>query len=240
MRLRLLLAALPFVARALPAQEFVDRGVFVIERGSAETGRVEFAIRHSTGSQAHGGLLVVSSTRTPAHEVQIALELSADSEPVSFTETETEQGRLTRRVSAALSGRRFSARASSMEREVARELPVVPPVAILGDDDYLGYQFLPRPDSGRTIAVTVVQARDLTPAQATVRDLGIDSLHLGTRTVAAQHYALRVTGDQSAPVASTDGDPSPERQFWDLDGRLMRVMVPETGLVATRTEGVPR
>ena len=218
------LALLALVARIAAAQEFVDRGVFVIERGNAETGRVEFAVSRSTGSQGRGGFLLVAATRTAAHEVAYALELSRDSVPVTFTQTETSSGRIVRRVSAALNGHRFSARASSSDLEVSRESPVSAPLLILGDEDYTAYAFLPQPDPGHSRAVTVIRARDLEPAAAQVLALGHDTLRIASRLVPCRRFTLRLA----------DGE---ERQFWvAAGGSLVRVALPAAGLVATRTE----
>jgi hypothetical protein len=218
------LALLALVARIAAAQDFVDRGVFVIERGNAETGRVEFAVRRTSGSQGRGGFLLVAATRTAAHEVEYALELSRDSVPVTFTQTETTSGRIVRRVSATLSGHRFSARASSSDAEVSREMPVSPPLLILGDEDYTAYAFLPQPDPGQSRAVTVIRARDLEPAAAQVLGMGHDTLRIASRFVPCRRFTLRLA----------DGE---ERQFWLASGgMLVRVAQPATGLVATRTE----
>ena len=50
-RITALAAALAAAAATrVPAQEFLDRGTFVIERGGIEVGREEFAIRRAGGS----------------------------------------------------------------------------------------------------------------------------------------------------------------------------------------------
>ncbi|MFI5279018.1 MAG: hypothetical protein ACHQU1_00875 [Gemmatimonadales bacterium] len=212
------LAAAP--TRAL-AQEFADRGVFVIERGSAETGRVEFALRHTAGK---GGLLLVALTRTPAHDLDVALELSRDSIPVSFQQTETVSGRVVRRVSATVSGRRFSARASSTESEVVRELPVSPPLFILGEEDYAAFAFLPRPASGTTRTVTVVRTADLTSSAALVDGGVTDSVRIRGRALPCRRFALHFPSGE-------------ERRFWiSPEGRLLKVEIPGAGIQATRTE----
>ena len=217
----LLGAALAAAPTRASAQEFADRGVFVIERGSAETGRVEFAIRHTAGK---GGLLLVAATRTPAHDLDVALELSRDSVPISFQQTETVSGRVVRRVSATVSGRRFSALASSGESEVARELPVTAPLLILGDEDYAAFTLLPRPDSGASRTVTVIRTSDLTSRAATVDGGLADSVRIQGRELMCRRFALHFP----------DGE---ERRFWiSPAGRLLRVVLPASGVSATRAE----
>jgi hypothetical protein len=218
----LLGAALATAPTRAVAQEFADRGVFVIERGSAETGRVEFALRRTAGT---GGLLLVAATRTPAHDVDVALELSRDSIPVSFQQTETVGGRVVRRVSATVSGRRFSARASSTESEIARELPVSTPLFILGDEDYATFAFLPRPDSGRARTVTVVRTADLTSQAALVDGGAIDAVRIQGRMLPCRRFTLHFL---------PDGE---ERHFWiSPEGRLLKVAIPGAGILATRAQ----
>ena len=76
------------LATPLLGQEYLDRGTFVLKRGDAETGRVEFAVRATTGQRGDGGLLIIGTTRTPAHEVQYILEVSRDQAPVSYQMTD--------------------------------------------------------------------------------------------------------------------------------------------------------
>ena len=217
----LLGAALAAVAARADAQEFADRGVLVIERGSAETGRVEFAVRRTTGT---GGLLLVSATRTPAHDLDVALELTRELVPASFQQTETVQGRVVRRVSATVTGHRLAARASSAESELARELPVAAPPIILGDEDSAPLALLPPPDSGATRSVTVVRTSDLTSVAGLVEGGAGDSVRIQNRVLPARRYALHLA----------DGE---ERRFWlSPEGRLLRVQLPSSGVVATRSE----
>ncbi len=218
-----LLAVLALAAPAmLPAQQFVDTGTFIIVRAGAEAGREEFAIRQTTGSHGEPGFLSVSTTRTPGREAQVAIELSGDYTPVSLQQTETTGGRVARRVSAQLSGIRFSARIMSADGETAREFPARSPLAILSDDAFSGFYFVPRSGS-----VSVVRARDVRLVSGTVESLGQDTVTVAQRRLPAQRYVLRLA----------DGD---ERHFWfTASGDLLQVAVPAAALVATRSE-LPR
>jgi hypothetical protein len=211
-------------ASALEAQEFLDRGAFVIARGGAETGRVEYAVRFTTGQQGQGGLQTVATTRTPAHEVQSVLETDKNLAPVSYQSIESSGGRVSRRVSAQIAGARFSARASTDAGDVARELPVRPPFAILGDEDYTVFYFIPRPDSGATRTLNLVRTRDLSATTGTVTGGGNDTVTVAGRPVVARRFELRLA----------DGE---VRQFWMTPaGSLVQVALPAAGLIATRTE----
>lgn len=215
--------------RALPlsAQEFLDRGTFVIARGGSEVGREDFAIRPTVGRQGQSGVLAVSTVREGGRELQHALELTADHTPVTFQQTESAGGRVVRRLSAQLAGLRFSARLRSSDGEAAREFPVRAPAVILGDNAFNEYYFVPRPSDGTPRAVSVVRPGDERATAGTVEALGTDTVTVGDRAVAARRFALRLQ----------DGE---ERLFWvTLSGDLIRVALPATGTIATRAE-LPR
>lgn len=215
-------------ASALQGQEYLDRGAFIIARSGAETGRVEYAVRATTGQQGQGGLQTTATTRTPAHEVQYVLETDKNLAPVSYQSIESAGGRVTRRVSAQIGAGRFSARASTDAGDVARELPVRPPFAILGEDDFTIYYFIPRPDAGATRTLNLVRTRDLSATTATVTGGGVDTVTIASRPVATRRFELRLA----------DGE---VRQFWMTPaGSLVRVALPAAGLIATRTEAPGR
>lgn len=215
-------------AGGLCAQEYMDRSAFVLSRSGAEMGRVEYAVRTTTIQQGRPGLLAVATTRTPAHEIQYALETTAELTPVSYSSTESTGGRVVRRVSAQIQGSRFSARASTSDGDVARELPVRQPFAVLGDDDYTIYYFLPRPQPGETRTVNVVKTRDLTATTGTVTGGDVDTVSVAGRPVAARKYELKLA----------DGE---VRQFWMTSvGSLVQVAIPAAGIIATRAEAPTR
>ena len=211
----------------LAAQEYKDRGAFVITRSGTEVGRVEFAVRATT-IQGRPGLLTVATTRTPAREVQYALETTAELAPVTYQSTESSGGRVQRRLSAQISGPRFSARASTSDGDVARELPVRPPFVILGEDDYTVYYFVPRPEAGATRNINVVRTRDLTSTTGTVTGGSADTLSISGRPVPARRFELRLA----------DGD---TREFWMTpSGSLVQVSLPGQSVLATRAEAPVR
>jgi hypothetical protein len=211
-------------AGRLRAQEYMDRSAFVLSRSGAEMGRVEYAVRTTTIQQGRPGLLAVATTRTPAHEVQYALETTAELTPVSYSSTESAGGRVVRRVTAQIVGPRFSARASTSDGDVARELPVRQPFVVLGEDDYTIYYFLPRPQPGQTRTVNVVRTRDLTSTTGTVTGGEDDTVSVAGRPVAARKFELKLA----------DGE---VRQFWMTPvGSLVQVAIPAAGIIATRAE----
>ena len=206
----------------------MDRGAFIITRSGAEVGRVEYAVRVTTGSQGRPGLLTVATTRTPAREVQYALETTAELTPVSYQSTESSGGRVLRRLTAQIGGPRFSARASTPDGDMARELPVRTPFVILGEDDYTVYYFVPRPNAGQTRHINVVRTKDLSSTTGTVTGGTVDTVTIAGRPVATRRFELRLA----------DGD---AREFWMTpSGSLVQVAIPAANIVATRTEAPAR
>jgi len=226
MRRTMLLALAAATALTAPAhaQQFLDAGTFLLTNNGAEAGRVEFAIRPNPSRQGEPGVLLVATARLRGREIQHALELTASHVPVSFQQTETVGGRAARRVTAQLNGTRFSVRVVSADGESAREFPVRPPVAVLGEEDYAGFYFVPRAEPDAPRQVTIVRAQDARAVQASVEAQGPDTVTVGAETLGAQRFLLRMP----------DGD---ERLFWfTTAGDLLRVAVPRQGIVATRTE----
>ena len=216
------------LAGPLSAQEFLDRGTFVITRGGGEAGRIEFAVRATTGSTGNGGLLTIGTTRTPAHEVQYALETTRDLVPVSYQLTETTGGRVIRRLSAQIAGPRFSAHAITDAGESSRELPVRSPFVILGGEDYTSFLFLPRPDAGASRPIYAVKSETLTPVTGTVTGEGDDDVAIGAQHIACRRYSLRLS----------DGETS---QFWITPtGSLVQITMPNGSLSVTRTQAPTR
>jgi hypothetical protein len=213
------------VAAPLGAQEFLDRGVFIVTRAGAEMAREEFAITRVTGRDE--GLRAVSTVRGGGREVQHAIEVAADHAPLSFQQIESAGGTIQRRVAAQITGGRVAVRVAAAEGESAREFPVRAPLVILGDDQASAFRFVPRPTGAASRPVFVVRPTSLRPAAATVEAQGDDTVSVGGQVLTARRYVLRIEG----------GD---ERRFWFTpDGDLVRVARPADGTVATRAE-LPR
>ena len=222
-----LLACAASPLRVLAAQQVIDQGAFIIVRGSAEAGREDFTIREVAGrggSRAERNILLASTIRLPGREVEVALEVSGDQTPVSLDQTESTGGRRMRRVTAQIAGPRFSARIMSSDGESAREFPVRPPVALLSDEAFASFYFMPRAEAGAHRSVSVIRSRDVRQVSGSVIHQGNDTVMIAQRPVAARRYLLRLS----------DGD---ERQFWfTASGDLVQVAIPASGIVATRAE----
>ncbi len=204
------------------AQGFLDQGVFVIARDGNEIGREDFAIRATAGRQGVGGVLAVATGRLRDREYRAALELTSDYVPLSYQLDVTAGGRITQRLSAQFGRGRCAIRIASSTGEVAREFPIPPVVAVLDDDAFDQFYFVPRASEGETRTVSVVRPGATRVVSATVRPLGSDTVSVGGQTLQARRYAITLPG-------------ADEREFWfSASGDLLKVALPASGITATR------
>ncbi len=216
----LLLALAP--AAPARAQEFLDRGTFVIERAGNEVGREDFAIRRSTGA-AGAGILAVATVHYRDRDLRPALELTGGLTPVSYQVDVSVGGRVSERFSAQFARGRIAARLATQQREELREFPVPSAVAVLDDDAFHQYYFLPRAAGGGTRTVQLLRPRGPSLVVGEVTRIGPDTVTVNARTLPADRYSLRIGSAE-------------ERLFWfTADGDLLRVAEPSRDLVATRT-----
>lgn len=224
-------SATPLIAAALAAlaaapaaaQTFLDQGVLTIERGRTQAGREEFAIRTTPGRLGHPGVLAVATDTYRDREVRAALELTDDHAPVTFQVDVSGRGGLIERISGQFGRGRVALRRVTPQGESVREFPVPPKVAVLDDDGFDQYAFLPRPDPGSTTAVKLLLPRASRVVDATVRALGPDTLTIGSQRLVASQYALTLAAGE-------------ERRFWcSAGGELLKVALPAQRITATRT-----
>jgi hypothetical protein len=92
---------------------------------------------------------------------------------------------------------------------------------VIDDDIFVQYYFVPRPH-GAPDRIPVVRPRQTTLASAEVRDLGIDTVTVAGRGLAAEHYALVLPGEEG-------------REFWySRSGDLLKIALPGSAITATR------
>jgi len=217
------LLALAGGARPARAQDFLDRGTFVIERGGNEVGREDFAIRRSAGRGVAGGILAVATVHYRDRDIRPALELGGDLAPLSYQVDISTGGRVVERFSAQFAPGRIAARLTTQRREVLQEFPAPTAVAVLDDDAFHQYYFLPRGAAGGSRALRLLRPRGPTLVDGEVRRVGPDTVTIGARSIPADRYALRIGGED-------------ERLFWfTAEGDLLRVAEPAREVVATRT-----
>jgi hypothetical protein len=219
--------ALAAAAPCASAQEFLDRGTFLIERAGTEVGREDFAIRRTTGG-GPGAILAVATVHYHDRDLRPALELTGDLAPLSYQLDISVGGRVVERFGAQFARGRIAARIATQQREVLREFPAPSAVAVLDDDAFHQFYFLPRAAGGGTRALRLLLPRTPALVDATVSRVGPDTATVAGRSLLADRFTLRLE----------DGE---ERIFWFTpSGDLLRVAIPRRDLVATRTSLPPR
>jgi hypothetical protein len=209
--------------RPASAQEFLDRGTFLIERSGNEVGREDFAIRRTPARAGTGGILAVATAHYRDRELRPALDLRGDLRPVGYQLDVSAAGRVVERLSAQFGPGRISVRLASQQREVLREFPAAPGIAVLDDDVFHQFYFLPRAASGGVLALRLLRPRAPAIVGATVRRQDADTVTVGGHRLSADRFVLLLESGE-------------ERDFWfTADGDLLRVAIPSREIVATRT-----
>jgi hypothetical protein len=217
-----LLALALGAAAPVCAQEFLDRGTFLIERGGNEVGREDFAIRRTAGG-GPGAILAVATVHYRDRDLRPALELTGDLAPLSYQVDISAGGRVVERFGAQFARGRIAARLATQQREVLREFPAPAAVAVLDDDAFHQFYFLPRAAGGGTRALRILLPRAPALVDASVGRDGPDTVTVAGHVLTADRFALRLP----------DGE---VRLFWlTSDGDLLRVAIPRREIVATRT-----
>ena len=210
------------IARPGVSQTTLDRGTLLISRGGGEAGRVEFSVRSTTGPTGDQGKLYVGTTRTPSHEVQYATEVDRLGALVNYQLTETNGGRVVRRISAQVAGPRLTVHSITDAGESSRQLPARASMFIFGDEDFSSYYSLPRPDLGERRQVVVFRIESMASLPATVVAEGDDHVSIGAQSIPCQRFALQLPNGESA-------------QYWFSNGLLIKV-ASSAGVSATRTQ----
>ena len=220
--MRTSLLALCLAAAPLGAQvATVDEGSFTISRGGQAVGREEFAIR---STPAGAGRQYVATATVTISDQRLAPALNTDSSgaPVKYQVETRTSGDAREFLSGQVGRGRFSARVQSSRGESAREYVVSDGALILDDDVFHQYFFLGRRDRAETIAV-IVPRRNV-QLSVRVEPRGGETVTIGGQALQARRIRLTEPNGLS-------------RELWvDAEGRVLRVELPERGLVAVRDD----
>lgn len=219
------LALLAAMALALPASAQtvkLDEGTFRVMASGREVGLETFSIRQNgSGAEAviiaQGRVVLQESTGVTAN-VQLS---GAGLRPVAY-DVEL-RGTDARRISAAVTGSRASARTVSAAGETMKEYLVSDGAVLLDDGVAHHYFFLARRLSAGGSRIPVIIPRENRQVQATVTVAGEESVDVAGTSVRARKLVVETAG----------GD---NRTAWvDAEGRVLRVEIPAKGYVAVRT-----
>jgi hypothetical protein len=202
----------------------VDQGSFTVTRGGAPIGREEFRILRQP---AAGGIAYVARALGAYGERRVGPALQTDSlgRPQRYQVEVRTAGQLDQRLTAQDAGGHFAAQATTRSGEASREY-LVPAGGVLVDEEVFHQWFVV---GLRGRADTLVALPVLGPRRHSQRTLRVVSreaarLAVGGTTLDATHLVL--------------GDLTDRRtELWlDRAGRVLRVALPEDGIVAQRDE----
>ena len=217
--LGLLVLAPPIVAQG----QLVDHGVFEISRGSQIVGREEFVLRTGRQQSPGNGFTLTIQSYYPASRVRPVLvsvvEFGADSLPTA-ARLDVDSGDRPS-VLVLFEPRRITVRRVTPGAESARQYPAAAR-ALLSDEMLVClYTILPSSEDG---TVNLIDPRTGAKETLKLTDMGrVRTLVNGTE-MTLRHRSL--------------GSNEQARHLWyDAEGRLMKVEIIATGVVAFRTQG---
>jgi len=199
----------------------VDEATFMISRMGAPIGRESFRIIRAPGP---GGQVFLARATSALGEDRVATTLATDSAgiPVSYEATLSQRGEVLLRLQGRGRPDRFSVLVQSKGGEAAREYVVGPGTMLLDDDQFHQFYFVAR--AARDSQVTIIEPRTARRSAVRIEDMGLESLPIGGQAITGRRVAL---------VDSAGG----RRELWlDPLGRLLKVSVPEKGLIALRDD----
>ncbi|MBC7788697.1 MAG: hypothetical protein H7Z74_02015 [Anaerolineae bacterium] len=201
----------------------VDEGRFLITRAGQRIGTEDFTIRRMGGPDRNSFMAKANVVYADVH-LSPALRAGQDGSPLAY-QIEVKAGtELRERLSGQLGRGRFSARVRTPRGESAKEYIVSDGALVLDDEIFHQYYFLARAELG---TVPVVIPRRNTQVAMRVESQGNESISIGGTGVDARHLVISEPGGA-------------RRHVWiDDSGRVLKVMLEETGITAIRDE-LPR
>lgn len=218
------LAPCSLASGQVPART-LDEGTYLISRNGAPVGRESFRIVHVPGPT---GDVYRATAQAAIGEQRISPSLSCDStgDPVSYDVTVQGGAEQAVRLQARARPGRFSTVLRTRDGESTREY-VIPVGVVVLDDDVLHQLYFVTLGGRRSGTLTLLAPRTGTQAVARLDNRGASSVDIAGRSIPATHFVLTAPGFA-------------RREFWsDGAGRILKVAIPDHGLLAQRDE-LPR
>ena len=199
----------------------VDEGTFTITRNGAPVGREAFRI---VRSPAPGGQIFLATGTTVIGETRLQPQLGTDSAgvPVSYTTRVTEKGVILSRITGSGRPGRFGIVSHLANgSESAKEYVLNNGALLLDENVFHHFYFIPLAVSHSRAAVIVPRTGG--QEQYTIATHGPEPVEIAGTRVSGRRYSI--TGERGG------------RDVWvDQRGRLLKVSIPELGLVALRDD----
>jgi len=208
------------VALRAQASAVIDEGSFTITQQGAPFGRESFRI---VRTPAPGGQVFRATGQGALGDNRVTSILGTDSTgiPVSYSSDLSLNGRLVQRLQGRGRPGRFSVLSSTTAGEAAREY-VLDAGALLIDGDVVHHYFFV-PLAAHS-ALSIIAPRTGQQITFQVSEAGREGLDIAGRTIESRHFTLT-------------GPTGVRREVWvDAQGRLLKVVVPDRGLIAVRDD----
>jgi uncharacterized protein DUF6134 len=212
----LLLAASPLLAQG----RMIDEGTLIVTKNGVPVGREVFRIVRAPSAS---GELYRATANISVGDQRITPALSADTSgtPVAYEVGIRAGTKAVLHIQALTRPARFAVREQTTSGEASREYVVPKRYTVLDEDIFHHYYFVSL--AGVTGSVAVIDPQGHAQVTAALERVGVEQLDIGGKMLSATHYSL-VAG-------------STRRDFWvDAEGRLLKVAVPDRGLLAVRDE----
>ena len=199
----------------------LDEGTFLISRNGTPIGRESFRITQSRASGTSESYRATAQVALGDRRIIPTLTCDSTGAPLSY-DVSVQSGPDGVRLQARGRPGRFSSMLRTRDGESTREY-VVPRGVVVLDDDVLHQLFFVTL-ARRSGSVTILAPRAGLQAVASLEDRGGAPVDIGGSSIAATHFVLSATGFA-------------RREFWiDSAGRILKVTIPERGVVAQRDE----
>ncbi len=220
-RILALLAGLATTTRAQVTS--LDEGSFTIMRGTDRIGREDFSIRSSPSGTgpvlvAHGVIVM------GARRIEPSLNADTSGAVLKYQTEVRESGRVSVTYSGELARDHYRARSLRPDGESSREFRLPAGTVAAEEDVVHQLWFIVRRGPGAAVPV-LAPLRNLVET-IRVELVGNERMTIDSKEYDARHFRLR-----------TDGSGATRDVWVDAAGRLLKVTIPASRIVAVRDEG---
>lgn len=215
-----LLAMMPTAMRA-QASAVVDEGTFMVTQKGAPIGRESFRI---VRTPAPGGQVYRATGQSALGDNRVTTSLGTDSSgvPVSYESELTQRAEVVQRLQGRGRPGRFSVLMQTKSGESAREYVLDNGALLMDENAFHHFFFVPLAAQHPQLLVISPRASD--QGRFTLEERGAGVVEIAGRSIESRHFALI-------------GPSGASRDVWiDGKGRLLKVAIPEKGLVALRDD----
>jgi hypothetical protein len=199
----------------------VDEGTFMVTRNGAPFGRESFRI---VRTPAPGGQVFLATTRSALGTTRLSTTLGTDSTgvPVSYEAEFSQNNQVLERLQGRGRPGRFSVLVQTKTGEAAREYALTNGALLIDEDVFAQFHFIGV--AGAHTEFTLITPRSPQRGRFRFEERGQETTEIGGQSIASRHLALI-------------GPSGASRDLWiDTKGRVLKVSIPEKGLVAVRDD----